>query len=77
MTRPVRISLSLLVSSTVMWFLIAQRLQAAAGLSTVAKENETRMCFLGMGIAGLLLIAGLIVMGRALIQSRKARALHG
>ena len=86
MNRLVRIALTLFVSATILIFLVLQRLQRAreiGGTGTDAGElsqfakSELQMAYIGMGIVGIMLIAGVALIVTAIARSKKKPAPHG
>jgi hypothetical protein len=85
MNRLVRIALTLFVSATVLIFLVLQRLQRAkeigagpdAGELGEFAKSELQMAYIGMGIVGIMLIAGVALIVTAIARSRKKPAPHG
>lgn len=85
MNRLIRIALTLFVSATVMVFLIRQRIDRLPQLSPGdrfandqqldALHNEVIMINVGMGMAAVMLIAGLALIVTAIVRSRKKN--HG
>ncbi len=71
MNRLVRIALTLFASSTILMFLIRQRLKQAEGLAEEALKNETQMAFIGVIIAGALAAGGFVLIIIALARTRK------
>ncbi|MFC7336972.1 hypothetical protein ACFQY0_07265 [Haloferula chungangensis] len=71
MNRLVRIALTLFASSTILIFLIQQRLKEAEGMAEEALRNETQMAAIGVIIAGALAAGGFILIIVALARSRK------
>jgi nitrate reductase gamma subunit len=77
MNRLVRISLTLFVSAMILLGLVLMRLKEAAHLTDIARENEKKMAYTGIGMAGVLLVIGVSLLVTAAVRSRKARELHG
>jgi hypothetical protein len=80
MNRLIRIALTLFVSGTLLVFLAQKRLARLEGiLSSEGKsgnvENEIQMVYLGVCMAGVMLIAGLALIVTAVVRSRKKN--HG
>jgi len=84
MNRPVRIALTLFVSGTILIFLVLQRLERAqeaqrllhapgGGHSELA-QSELQMAYVGMGMVGVMLVAGIVLMVMGIIRSRKEKA---
>jgi multisubunit Na+/H+ antiporter MnhB subunit len=71
MNRLVRIALTLFASSTILVFLIRQRLKQAEGLAEEALRNETQMASIGVIIAGALAAGGFVLIIIALARTRK------
>jgi multisubunit Na+/H+ antiporter MnhB subunit len=79
MNRLVRIALTLFISSTILIFLVLQRLErakeASAGLphgshSELAK-SELQMVYIGMGMVGVMLAVGVGLIVTTIIRTRK------
>lgn len=77
MNRLVRIALTLFVSASLLVFLVLQRLQRAKEMNEIAAAAELQMAYIGMGLIGLMLIAGLSLIGIVLVRSRKNSANDG
>lgn len=84
MNRLVRIALTLFASATVMVFLVNRRLVEMKKITATGQtaetqlQNELIMIKIGMGLAGVMLVAGIVLMIMALIRSKKTKALpHG
>lgn len=85
MNRLVRIALTLFVSATILIFLVAQRLQRAKEIGAGADANELsefarselQMAYIGMGIVGIMLIAGVALIVTAIAKAKKKPAAHG
>ena len=87
MNRLVRIALTLFVSATIMVFLINRRLQAIPkiepGDSRSSTEldqihSEVLMINIGMGLAAIMLVAGVALVVIAIVRTRKSSAApHG
>lgn len=77
MNRLVRIALTLFLSSSVLVFLVLQRLERAKSMSEIAAASELKMAYIGMGLIGLMLIAGLSLIGVVLVRTRKNSANDG
>ncbi len=77
MNRHVRIALTLFLSASVLVFLVLQRLERAKGMSEIAAAAELQMAYIGMGLIGLMLVAGLSLIGIALVRTRKNSANDG
>lgn len=71
MNRLVRIALTLFLSASVLVFLVLQRLERAKGMSEVAAAAELQMAYIGMGLIGVMLAAGLALIITALVRTRK------
>ncbi len=77
MNRLVRIALTLFISASILVFLVLERLQRARELSEIAAAPELKMVYIGMGLIALMLIAGLSLIGIALVRSRKKPGSNG
>ena len=77
MNRLVRISLTLFLSASVLVFLVLQRLERAKEMNEIAAAAELQMAYIGMGLIGLMLVAGLSLIGVALVRTRKNSANDG
>jgi len=81
MNRLVRIALTLFASATIMVFLVNRRLVelkkfTATGQTVEAQmQNELIMIKIGMGLAGVMLVTGIVLMVMALIRAKKTKAL--
>lgn len=81
MNRPVRIALTLFVSATILIFLVLQRLEKAQqaqklhshGANEIA-QSEQQMVYIGLGMVGLMLLAGIVLVVKAMIQARREKA---
>lgn len=71
MNRHVRIALTLFISSSLLVFLVLQRLERAKGMNEIAAADELKMAYIGMALIGLMLVAGLSLIGVALVRTRK------
>jgi hypothetical protein len=71
MNRLVRIALTLFLSASVLVFLVLKRLERAKEMNEIAAAAEVKMAQIGMGLIFLMLIAGLALIGTALVRSRK------
>jgi hypothetical protein len=71
MNRLVRIAVTLFASASVLIFLVLKRLEGARNLSGRAAESEIQMAYLGMGIVAVMLIAGLVLIVKAIVRARK------
>lgn len=74
MPRLVRIALTLFLSASVLVFLVLQRLERAKGMSEVAAAAELQMAYIGMGLIGVMLAAGLALIITALVRTRKQKS---
>lgn len=74
MNRLVRIALTLFLSASVLVFLVLQRLERAKGMSEVAAAAELQMAYIGMGLIGVMLAAGLALIITALVRTRKQKS---
>lgn len=77
MNRLVRIALTFLASATVLVFIVRQRalkLQTDidAGISQQAIADETQMITLGTVFAGLLIVAGIALIGISFARRKKS-----
>ena len=81
MNRLVRIALTLFVSATIMVFLINRRLQALPKISPDDRRSgaeldqlhgEVLMINVGMGLAAIMIAAGLALVITAIVRSRKS-----
>ena len=77
MHRLVRIALTLFLSASVLVFLVLQRLERAKGMSEVAAAAELQMAYIGMGLIGVMLAAGLALIITALVRTRKKSGSDG
>jgi hypothetical protein len=77
MNRLVRISLTLFISASILVFLVLQRLERAKEMNEIAAAAELQMAYIGMGLIGLMLVAGLSLIGVALVRTRKNSANDG
>jgi hypothetical protein len=77
MNRLVRIALTLFISASLLVFLVLQRLQRAKEMNEIAAASELQMAYIGMGLIGLMLVAGLSLIGVALVRTRKNSANDG
>ena len=77
MNRLVRISLTLFISASILVFLVLQRLERAKEMNEIAAAAELQMAYIGMGLIGLMLIAGLSLIGVALVRTRKKTGTDG
>lgn len=77
MNRLVRIALTLFISASLLVFLVLQRLERAKGMNEIAAADELKMAYIGMGLIGLMLVAGLSLIGLALVRTRKGPANDG
>jgi uncharacterized membrane protein len=71
MNRLVRIALTLFISASILVFLVLQRLERAKGMNEIAAAPELQMAYIGMGLIAVMLIAGLSLIGVALVRTRK------
>jgi uncharacterized membrane protein len=87
MNRLLRISATLFLTSTILVLMVNERLKRAkealeaAGnesnsLGEMAK-NEITMSYVGMGIAGVLILVGLVMMIKFIKQQKEQKALNG
>lgn len=77
MHRLVRIALTLFLSASVLVFLVLQRLERAKGMSEAAAAAEMQMAYIGMGLIGAMLAAGLALIITALVRTRRNSANDG
>ena len=71
MNRLVRIALTLFASSTILIFLVKQRLKEIEGMADELVKSEAQMAAVGVIIAGSLAAAGFILIIIAIARSRK------
>lgn len=71
MNRLVRIALTLFLSASILVFLVLQRLERAKGMNEIAAAAELQMAYIGMGLIGVMLTAGLALIITALVRTRK------
>jgi hypothetical protein len=71
MNRLVRIALTLFLSASILVFLVLQRLERAKGMNEIAAAAELQMAYIGMGLIGVMLTAGLVLIITALVRTRK------
>ena len=71
MNRLVRIALTLFISASILVFLVLQRLERAKGMNEIAAAPELQMAYIGMGLIGVMLTAGLVLIITALVRTRK------
>ncbi|PAW73227.1 MAG: hypothetical protein B9S38_04390 [Verrucomicrobiia bacterium Tous-C4TDCM] len=71
MNRHVRIALTLFISASILVFLVLQRLERAKGMNEIAAAPELQMAYIGMGLIAVMLVAGLSLIGVALVRTRK------
>lgn len=77
--RLVRVAIFLFLGASIMIFLVLQRLERAKAIQDQYPKNakveaanaEVQMAYIGMGIVGLMLLAGTGLMITALVRSRK------
>ena len=82
MNRLVRIALTLFVSSTILIFLVLQRLERAKEASALRTpggtgelaQSELQMAYVGMGLVGLMLTIGIVLIITAIVRARKSTA---
>jgi len=77
MNRLVRISLTLFISASILVFLVLQRLERAKGMNEIAAAPELQMAYIGMGLIAVMLVAGLSLIGIALVRTRKKSGSDG
>lgn len=77
MNRLVRIALTLFISASILVFLVLQRLERAKGMNEIAAASELQMAYIGMGLIAVMLVAGLSLIGVALVRTRKNSANDG
>ena len=85
MNRLVRIALTLFISATILIFLVLQRLQRAkeasvglpSGSHSELAKSELQMVYIGMGLVGLMLAAGVGLIIAAIIRARKNAGTNG
>ena len=77
MNRLVRLALTLFISASILVFLVLQRLERAKGMNEIAAAPELQMAYIGMGLIAVMLIAGLSLIGVALVRTRKNSANDG
>jgi len=85
MNRLIRIALTLFASATIMVFLVLKRLQHARDSGWIYPDgsvhplgkSELQMVNFGMGLIGLMLVAGLVLILVAVFQNRKKSVPHG
>lgn len=73
MNRLIRIALTLFASSTILVFLVKQRLNKVEGLADEAVRSETQMAAVGLIIAGALAAGGFILIIVAMARSRRKK----
>ncbi|MCW1915791.1 hypothetical protein OJ996_19550 [Luteolibacter sp. GHJ8] len=81
MNRLVRIALTLFISASILIFLVLQRLQRAkeaaaslrGGTHNPMAESEFQMVYIGMGIVGVMLAAGIGLIIAAIIKGRQQK----
>lgn len=71
MNRLVRIALTLFLSASILVFLVLQRLERAKSMNEIAAAAELQMAYIGMGLIGVMLTAGLALIITALVRTRK------
>ena len=77
MNRLVRIALTLFISASLLVFLVLQRLERAKGMNEIAAAAELQMAYIGMGLIGIMLAAGLALIITALVRTRKKSGSDG
>ncbi len=77
MNRLVRIAVTLFLSASILVFLVLQRLERAKGMNEIAAASELQMAYIGIGLIGLMLAAGLALIITALVRSRKSSGSDG
>jgi hypothetical protein len=77
MNRLVRIALTLFISASLLVFLVLQRLQRAKEMNEIAAAAELQMAYIGMGLIAVMLVAGLSLIGVALVRTRKKSGSDG
>lgn len=77
MNRLVRIAVTLFISASILVFLVLQRLQRAKEMNEIAAAAELQMAYIGMGLIAIMLVAGLSLIGVALVRTRKNSANDG
>lgn len=77
MNRLVRIALTLFLSASILVFLVLQRLERAKGMNEIAAAAELQMAYIGIGLIGLMLAAGLALIITALVRTRKKSGTDG
>jgi hypothetical protein len=77
MNRLVRIALSLFISSSILVFLVLQRLERAKGMNEIAAAAELKMVSIGIVLVALMLVAGLALITTAIVRSRKKSGRDG
>ena len=77
MNRLVRIALTLFLSASILVFLVLQRLERAKGMNEIAAAGELQMAYIGIGLIGLMLAAGLALIITALVRTRKKSGSDG
>lgn len=77
MNRLVRIALTLFLSASILVFLVLQRLERAKGMNEIAAAAELQMAYIGIGLIGLMLAAGLGLIITALVRTRKKSGSDG
>ena len=71
MNRLVRIALTLFASSTILVFLVKQRLNDIEGLADDVVRSEAKMAAVGIIIAGALAATGFVLIIISINRSRK------
>jgi uncharacterized membrane protein YqhA len=71
MNRLVRIALTLFLSASILVFLVLKRLERAKEMNEIAAAAEVKMAWIGIGLISVMLVAGLALIGTALVRSRK------
>jgi len=77
MNRLARIAVTLFISASILVFLVLQRLQRAKEMNEIAAAAELQMAYIGMGLIAIMLVAGLSLIGVALVRTRKNSANDG
>lgn len=73
MNRLIRIALTLFASSTILVFLVRQRLEKVEGLAEETVRSEAQMAAIGIIIAGALAAVGFVLIIVSIARSRKER----
>jgi hypothetical protein len=77
MNRLVRIALTLFLSASILVFLVLKRLERAKEMNEIAAAAELQMAYIGMGLIGIMLAAGLALIITALVRTRKKTGSDG